>query len=105
MNNLNKKLSIIFFFGSFFVFSQPLIQNFTSENSPLPFNTVRCIAIQSQKKWFGTDVGLASFDGLTWEVFTSTNSPLTDDNIRALKVQNDSIIWIADYLKKPIIHG
>lgn len=94
MNNLNKKLSIIFFFGSFFVFSQPLIQNFTSENSPLPFNTVRCIALQSEKKWFGTDVGLASFDGLTWEVFTSTNSPLTDDNIRALKVQNDSTIWI-----------
>jgi ligand-binding sensor domain-containing protein len=94
MNNLNKKLSIIFFFGSFFVFSQPLIQNFTSDNSPLPFNTVRCIASQSQKKWFGTDVGLASFDGLTWEVFTSTNSPLTDDNIRALKVQNDSTVWI-----------
>jgi hypothetical protein len=94
MKNLNKKLSISFLFGSFFVFGQPIIQNYTSDNSPLPFNTIRCIAIQNEKKWFGTDVGLASYDGLNWDVFTSTNSPLNDDNIRSLKVQNDSTIWI-----------
>lgn len=94
MKKLNKKLSILWIFGSFFIYGQPNVQNYNSDNSPLPFNTVRCIAVQNQKKWFGTDVGLASFDGLNWEVFTSSNSPLFNDNIRALKVQNDSTIWI-----------
>ena len=87
------KLSFILF-GSFFIYGQPILQNYNSGNSPLPFNTVRCIAIQGQKKWFGTDAGLACFDGINWQVFTNTNSPLTDNDIRALKVQNDSVIWI-----------
>jgi ligand-binding sensor domain-containing protein len=87
------KLSFILF-GSFFIYGQPILQNYNSGNSPLPFNTVRCIAIQSQKKWFGTDAGLASFDGINWQIFTNTKSPLTDNDIRALKVQNDSVIWI-----------
>jgi ligand-binding sensor domain-containing protein len=87
------KLSFILF-GSFFIYAQPILQNYNSSNSPLPFNTVRCIAIQSQNKWFGTDAGLASFDGINWQIFTNTNSPLTDNDIRALKVQNDSVIWI-----------
>ena len=89
-----KKLSILFLFEGFFSFSQPVITNYREENSPLTFNTVRCIAIQSQTKWFGTDDGLCSFDGQNWETFTSTNSPLIDDDIRALKVENDSTIWI-----------
>ena len=87
------KLSFILF-GSFFIYGQPILQNYNSGNSPLPFNTVRCIAIQSQKKWFGTDAGLASFDGVNWEVYTTVNSPLIDSDIRALKVENDSVIWI-----------
>lgn len=87
------KLSI-FLFGSFFCLGQPILQNFNSDNSPLPFNTIRCIAIQSQTKWFGTDAGLASLDGFNWQVYSTSNSPLTDHDIRALKVQNDSIIWI-----------
>ena len=89
-----KKLSILFLFEGFFSLSQPVITNYREENSPLTFNTVRCIAIQSQTKWFGTDDGLCSFDGQNWETFTSTNSPLIDDDIRALKVENDSTIWI-----------
>ncbi|MBM3186319.1 MAG: hypothetical protein FJZ67_08455 [Bacteroidetes bacterium] len=89
-----ERLSIIFFFGSFFIYGQPIVQHYNTSNSPLPFNTVRCIAIQGQKKWFGTDAGLASLDGLNWEVFITTNSPLLDSDIRALKVENDSTIWI-----------
>jgi ligand-binding sensor domain-containing protein len=86
------KLSILF--GSFFICGQPILENFNSENSPLPFNTARCIELQGQKKWFGTDAGLASFDGINWEVYTTSNSPLTDADIRALKFENDSTIWI-----------
>lgn len=87
-------LSILFSFGSFFISSQPQLINFNQSNSPLPFNTVRCIAIQDSVKWFGTDDGLARFDNQNWQIYNSTNSPLSSNDIRALKVENDSIIWI-----------
>ena len=89
-----KLLSLLFSFGSFFVYCQPSITIFSSSNSPLPFNTVRCISMQNEVKWFGTDDGLAKFDGVNWTVFTTANSPLLDDNIRALCAENDSVIWI-----------
>lgn len=89
-----EKLSIIFFFESFFCFSQPIITNYSTDNSGLTFNTVRCIVIQNNIKWFGTDNGLCSYDGQNWQSFTTENSPLLDDDIRSLKVENDSTLWI-----------
>ncbi|MFM7636449.1 MAG: T9SS type A sorting domain-containing protein, partial [Crocinitomicaceae bacterium] len=89
-----EKLSIIFFFESFFCFSQPIITTYSTNNSGLTFNTVRCIVIQNNIKWFGTDKGLCSFDGQNWQTFTTENSPLLDDDIRSIKVENDSTIWI-----------
>jgi ligand-binding sensor domain-containing protein len=89
-----EKLSIIFFFEGFFCFSQPIITHYNTDNSGLSFNTVRCIVIQNNIKWFGTDNGLCSFDGQNWQTFTTENSPLLDDDIRSLKVENDSTLWI-----------
>lgn len=89
-----EKLSIIFFFEGFFSFSQPNITHYNTDNSGLSFNTVRCIVIQNNIKWFGTDNGLCSFDGQNWQSFTTENSPLLDDDIRSLKVENDSTLWI-----------
>ncbi len=92
--HLRNWLSILYSFGSFFTSGQPQLINYNQSNSPLPFNTVRCIAIQDSVKWFGTDDGLARFDNENWQVYNSTNSPLSSNDIRALKVENDSIIWI-----------
>ncbi len=94
MNCFYKWLSVLICSGSFFIYGQPVITTYSSSNSPLPFNTVRCIAIQNQFKWFGTDNGLARFDGVNWSVYTTENSPLLDDDIRAVCVENDSIVWI-----------
>ncbi len=94
MNCFYKWLSVLLCSGSFFIYGQPIIMNYSSSNSPLPFNTVRCIAIQNQFKWFGTDDGLARFDGVNWSVYTTENSPLLDDDIRAVCVENDTIVWI-----------
>jgi len=91
---LKKWLSLLISFGSFFCFAQPILTVYNSQNSPLPFNTIRCIAIQNNTKWFGTDNGLASFDGQNWQVLDSTNSSLIDNDIRFLKVENDSVLWI-----------
>jgi ligand-binding sensor domain-containing protein len=92
--DLKNWLSILLSFGSFFILSQPQLTNYNQNNSPLPFNTVRCIAIQDSIKWFGTDDGLARFDNQNWTIYNSSNSPLTSNDIRALKVENDSILWI-----------
>ena len=94
MNCFYKWLSVLLCSGSFFVYGQPVITTYSSSNSPLPFNTVRCIAIQNQFKWFGTDDGLARFDGVNWSIYTTLNSPLLDDDIRAICVENDTIVWI-----------
>ena len=91
---LSKWLSILICFGSFFIVGQPQLINYNQTNSPLPFNTVRCIAIQNNIKWFGTDDGLARFDDQNWTIYNSANSPLSSNDIRALTVENDSIIWI-----------
>jgi hypothetical protein len=92
--HLKNWLSILYSFGSFFILSQPQLINYNQSNSPLPFNTVRCIAIQDSIKWFGTDDGLARFDNQNWTIYNSSNSPLSSNDIRALKVENDSILWI-----------
>jgi len=94
MNCFYNWLSVLICSGSFFIYGQPVITTYSSSNSPLPFNTVRCIAIQNQFKWFGTDDGLARFDGVNWSVYTTLNSPLLDDDIRAVCVENDTIVWI-----------
>ena len=71
-----------------------VIINYNTGNSELPFNTVRCIELQNNGIWVGTDAGLARFINNQWEIFDSNNSPLYSDDIRALKADGDSTIWI-----------
>ena len=71
------------------------VSSYTVDNSPLPFNTVRCIEYSNQSLWIGTDYGLAKFeDETSWTIYNSINSPLWNDDIRALKNDGDSLIWV-----------
>ncbi len=72
-----------------------LVQSYTTENSPLPFNTIRCLETSLSNIWIGTDQGLAKLEnGTSWTVFNVTNSGLLDDDIRALKNDGDSVLWV-----------
>ena len=71
-----------------------VITIYNEQNSGLPFNTVRCLEIQNNCIWVGTDVGLAKFENDKWEVYTSLNSPLYSDDIRSIKSEGDSVVWI-----------
>ena len=72
-----------------------LVQSYTTENSPLPFNTIRCLETSLSAIWIGTDQGLAKIEnGSSWTVFNETNSGLFDDDIRALKNDGDSLLWV-----------
>ena len=71
-----------------------VITNYNTGNSDIPFNTVRCIELQNNGVWIGTDSGLSRFINNQWEIVDSNNSPLYSDDIRALKADGDSTIWI-----------
>ena len=45
-------------------------------------------------KWIGTDGGLVTIDGNTWNVFKSTNSDLPYNDVSTIKIDNQNIKWI-----------
>ena len=68
---------------------------YNEQNSGLPNNTVRVLAVdQLNRKWIGTEYGLAMYNDTTWTVYNIQNSPLTDNTIRALHVDADNSIWV-----------
>ncbi len=75
--------------------TQYLQTSWTSE-SGLPQNTVHAIAQTSDGYiWFGTEEGLARFDGTHFVVFTTRNAPgLVSDFVQQLTAASDGSLWI-----------
>jgi ligand-binding sensor domain-containing protein len=70
--------------------------NYTTVDG-LPHNNVNCLAQDTAgNMWFGTQDGIAKFDGVnTWTIFnTTTNSSLADNTITAIAVDVDNNIWV-----------
>lgn len=71
---------------------------FNTVNSPLPENSVRCIAsTPSGIVWIGTDYGLASYDGSIWTVYNTMNSGIPDNSIRSLLIDGN-IVWVGTFM-------
>ncbi len=69
---------------------------FRTDNSDIPSNKIYCIAVDSNNvKWIATDKGLASFDGINWEVFNNSNG-LLSNNVTAVVIDKSNNIWIID---------
>jgi ligand-binding sensor domain-containing protein len=86
----------------FFLICSSQAQNaftiYNTQNSPLPFDGVNCIAFDSTGViWIGTEFGLASFDGTNWNVFNTQNSGLPDNAIRCLGVDRFNNKWIGTF--------
>ncbi len=71
------------------------IQNYTTDDG-LPDNDVLCLTNDEQgNMWFGTQNGVAKFDGLTWSVFNTTSHPdIPHNTITAIAQDKDGDIWI-----------
>ena len=69
----------------------------------LPSNLVYC-AYQDKKgiMWFGTNNGLASFDGIRFHVY-GTKDGLLDPEILGLWEDNKNRLWIANFWRPPSI--
>ena len=94
MNKISVSIVIISCIGFTSNYNAQVIVNYTSDNSALPFNTVRCIEWHDEAIWVGTETGLAQFQNEQWETYDSWNSELYSDNIRSLKSDGDSLLWI-----------
>ena len=74
--------------------------NYTTSNG-LPDNNVLCLAVDTAgNMWFGTQSGLAQFDGVSnWTYYNTVSHPtLPDNNITAVAVDSDNNIWVGtDY--------
>jgi ligand-binding sensor domain-containing protein len=78
-------------------------QVYNTENSNLPANWVRGLAIDdSSNIWIGTfqgggGGGLAKFDGNNWTVFNTLNSGLPEDRIMSLVIDKNDHKWIGTW--------
>ena len=77
------------------VTAQDIWTIYNEQNSSLPNNTVRVLAVdQLNRKWVGTDFGLAVFNDTIWTVYNTQNSALTDNLIRALYIDQQNTVWV-----------
>jgi ligand-binding sensor domain-containing protein len=73
-------LSVILLYTQ--VLNGQVISSYTSGNSDLPGDIVRAVFVDEYgHKWFGTDSGLAMFDGSTWTVYTDESELSVADNV------------------------
>jgi ligand-binding sensor domain-containing protein len=79
---------------------------FTNQNSPLPSNSVRCLAIgPSGVKWIGTDEGLARFDGALWSIFRTDNAPMPSNSVSCLALDDSGNVWVGFTSGGVVIHS
>lgn len=81
--NFNKTLVIVvLLFGS--LMHSQVIENYNTDNSPLPSNQVNSITVVDNVIWFGTSEGLASFDGENWKIH--------DTELSSNRISSSSVI-------------
>lgn len=70
--------------------------NIWTAEEALPMNTVISIAQTPDGYiWLGTEMGLARFDGIDFDVFSHENTPaLLNNLILSLEVDNEGTLWI-----------
>ena len=57
MTNCRNLTAILIFIVLALKGQAQFVNSYTAENSPLPFNTVRCLEYSNQTLWIGTDYG------------------------------------------------
>lgn len=80
------------------IYSQNQWRVFTTQNSGLPDNSIRAIAIDTNNnKWIGTINGLAKYDGNTWTVFDTSNSPMPFASVFTIAIDKNNYIWLGSW--------
>lgn len=71
---------------------------YTTQNSQLPLNKIRSIALSDSLLWIGTYSGGGlckyNFVNNTWNIFTPSNSGLPSNSVSDISIGNNNDIWI-----------
>lgn len=96
MNKLLTGLPILMLLPVFI--SAQAFTNYNTQNSPLPENSVRCIAFESDTvAWIGTDFGLVRLANGNMTVFNTGNSGIAANGIRSLAIDRKKRKWIGTF--------
>lgn len=96
MKKITTSILSIYFLLTIITINAQTFTNYTTADG-LPHNNVLCLAQDtSGNMWFGTQNGIAKFDGIsTWTIFNTTTHPtLVDNTITAITVDTDNNIWV-----------
>lgn len=70
-------------------------QSFTAENSALPANSVNAVDLDEfGTLWFGTDSGLAAFNGAAWHTYTEQDR-LANNQVNDFSIVPGPEMWVA----------
>jgi len=93
---IKQLLGSILLLGTACISNAQTITNYTTTDG-LPSNNVLCLSTDvSNNIWFGTQAGVAKYDGSNWTVYnTTTDSAIPQNTITAiLAARKDNKIWI-----------
>ena len=90
-----KLINLIVLMAWGFSLSAQTITNFTTSDG-LPDNDVTCLVHDGTGvMWFGTQNGVVSYDGVSWNVYnTTTDSNFLQDAVTAIEIGSGGEIWI-----------
>jgi ligand-binding sensor domain-containing protein len=92
MKTLSRLFVLIFLLSAIQSHAQ-LFTNYTTSNG-LPSDNVTGVVIdQNNRKWFGTQDGVARYNDTTWLLFTTVNG-LIDNYINCIAIGPDNHIWV-----------
>ena len=79
---------------------------FTAENSGLPHDRVLAVARdQAEHLWFGTEAGLARYDGAEWQTYGMEDWGLRRGGVYALAVGSDGRLWVGTDVGAAVFDG
>ncbi|HRH37928.1 MAG TPA: two-component regulator propeller domain-containing protein, partial [Flavobacteriales bacterium] len=68
---------------------------YNRSNSGLPSNVVNAVALNSNGDlWAATEMGIARFDGSTWQTYRTDNSPLPEASVTDVAVGPNNEVWM-----------
>lgn len=91
-------LSLALLFTSTQAISQQAWTNFTTSNSQISDNSIRCILFENDSTtWIGTDFGLSKLVNGNWTSYNTSNSNIPANGIRSLAIDSLNTIWVGTF--------
>lgn len=91
-------LSLALLFTSSLAISQQAWTNYTTTNSQISDNSIRCILFENDSTtWIGTDFGLSKLVNGNWTSYNTSNSNIPANGIRSLAIDSLNTLWVGTF--------